>query len=132
MKREARSILIRHCLIRHYGNHEKYRLEQCLKELELIFDEKYNVEMLLDDELKCLSEYGLSKYIVSGLKRRGIETLFDLKMFVACDDSFRKSGVLSISGIGGGATKEFIDKVPAFKEFCESFQGNSSMNSFME
>lgn len=120
VKRDARYILIRDCLKRHYREEQHHRIEQCLKELELILDEKYHETMLPGDELKLLSKYGLSKYIVSGLRRRGIETLADLKGFIICDQSFRDSGVLSISGIGSGATREFTEKLPMFKEFCES------------
>ena len=120
MKRELRYILMKDCLKRHYGDEYKNRIQLCLEELEEIVGKKYQAEIVLEESFKLLNEFELSIYIINGLNRKGIETIAELKEFIICDQLFRKSGVLSISGLGSGATRELLDKIPMLKEFCES------------
>ena len=69
-----------------------------------------------------LEQCGLSAYILTGFKRKRLETVEELKKFVHTDECFKETGVLGISGLGIGATRELLHKIPEVLELCQSLE----------
>ena len=84
---------------------------------------------------RSLEQYGLSAYILTGLKRKEITTVTELKNFLQNGEGFKERGILRVRGLGIAATRELMHKIPEMLEFCgslESFDMDTVMNNELE
>ena len=118
MKEKLQRVLVRECLIRHYGT-GGYTLDECVEELIKIWNGDYEEMFSNQDETKELEEYDLSPRILTGFKRKRLNTVADLKRFLLFCPKFRDMGVIGISGLGATATQEIMEKIPELQELIK-------------
>jgi hypothetical protein len=121
---ELWEVLIKKEFVKNFGflRHEKMEdfIESLKKISKAMQDE--NICQEHEGETHLLKEMDLPTSVLKGLRIAKVESIADLKIFILLDEGFKKTGALSIRGVGVEKTKEVIDKIPGLREFCQNIK----------